>query len=262
MTARTRAGPACTGNAPEYPRVPAAQRPALSRGCALVEAAAADHLRQVVFQFFHAEAAEAEGPGNRLGTAGPALPLAKLDSQELRVLRVLCVNPIRKWGSIQTQFERPSKITFSVFSPFFRVHRVRLRASHMRGSPRPLARAHAFSAMGYQAPRSVVRNSAALTAARAGSRRGNSRARAYPARGRNRDIAVLLKVRDLFFGACRTVARGNKKARDCGISAGRAASGRTAGEWPHCAKSASRCQGRNPVQKIKLHLPGTIRIFS
>ena len=43
---------------------------------------------------------------------------------------------------------------------------------------------------------------------------------------------------ELFFAAFWSAAGGNKKARDCGISAGRAASGRTAGEWSHYANLA------------------------
>ncbi len=164
----------------------------------------------------------------------------------------LRLNPIPDRGSIQAQFERLSKIGSSIFSPFFRVRRVGLRASHMRCVLTEASGTRFFRDGGGRLLDSLSRSAGGRSGGGERDRGAGIHVReGYPARGRNRDMAVLLSSKNLFFGACRTAAPGNKKARDCGMSAGRAASGRTAGEWVEYAQLASRCQGRNPVQKIK-----------
>ncbi len=173
----------------------------------------------------------------------------------------LRVNPISNWGSTQTQFEGLPKIEFSIFSPFFRVRRVGLRASHMRCVCGPMSRhAHAFSAMeGVGSPiRLTGRPERAPAEAKQIEAREFTHARFTP-RGDASGTSLSSKVREFIFREFEEFIFRSLPDRDCrqqkspGLRAFRRPGRLRAHDrrWVQYAQPASRCQGRNPVRKIK-----------
>jgi hypothetical protein len=138
---------------------------------------------------------------------------------------------IESWPIFRVRFSA----RFSVFAAFAYGHRT---CTALRANGPACTRF--FRDGGSRLPDSVSRAGRSNSGGgETGSRRGNSRAQGLPRAGRQSghgcpprfENLFFGSSKNLFFGAVGTVAPGNKKTRDCGDSAGRAASGRTARGW-------------------------------